>query len=254
MMVICFKASLTQLEYLTNVPINVHYTRSQWNSCHTASMMGLCGKHSYLGTLAKHLSGHWDHIPTSHELGHLIYQIIPSTNKSLACLSGIHQLREWSNKVQLDNNTNNGNSFGFIIFTDHEWETDKCSILVQVHCSHDMVSKHKGKMLVNSINCGNTALYYFTYILHISIHNCAYVNKPLDSLPHLLKCVTSHWPHICLSSTDFKATWQASWCNHQLGHSCQGCVPKGHKLTADNSCNTHPFQFIIFCHPITQFQ
>jgi hypothetical protein len=53
-----FEAALTQLEYLTNVPMNVHYTRSQQNSCHIVSMMGLFGKHSYLGTLAKHLPGH----------------------------------------------------------------------------------------------------------------------------------------------------------------------------------------------------
>jgi hypothetical protein len=152
-----------QLEYLINVPITVHYTRSQWNSCHTASMTGLSGKHSYLGILAKHLPGQWDHIPTSPELGRLMYQMIPSTNKSLACLSSINELWEWSNKVQLDNKTNNGSSFDFIMFKDHEWEIHKCSILVQVHCSHDMASKHKGKMSVNSTSCGNTALDYFTY-------------------------------------------------------------------------------------------
>jgi hypothetical protein len=162
MMVICFKLQWHNLAHLTNVPITVHYTRSQWNSCHTTSMVGLFGKHSYFGTLAKHLPGHWDHIPTSHKLGHLMYQMIPSTNKSLACLSSINELWEWSNKVQLNNKTNNGNSFDFIIFTDHEWETDKCSILVQVYCSHDMASKHKGKMLVSSTSRGNTALDYFT--------------------------------------------------------------------------------------------
>jgi hypothetical protein len=89
-------------------------------------------------------------------------------------------------------------------------------------------------------------------LLYIHCYNCktAYVNKPLDSLPHLLKCMTSHWPHICWSSIDFKATCQASWCNYELGHACQGCVPKGHKLIVDHSCNVHPFQFIIFCHPL----
>ena len=217
-------------------------------------MMGLFGKHSYLGTLAKHLPGRWDHIPTSHKLGHLMYQMIPSTNKSLACLSSINELWEWSYKVQLDNKTNNGNSLDSTIFSDHQWETDKCSILVQVHCSHDMAASALFPWHGKQTQGKNVSQFYQSWehsfrLLYRQPYNCnrADTNKPLDSLPHLLKCVTSHWPHICLSSssTDGKATWQASWCNYKLGHACQGCVPEGHKLILDHSCNTHPFQFTV---------